>query len=216
MLEYIFDGGICMYPLVLCSIIALAVAIDRYSVFREAEKDTYMLRKKVFELLESGNIEEAINVCRSTEGPVAAVLLSGLIKFHKLAALDRSVDEIEANVAKTMSDYTPHVIDSLEKRIGLLPMVASIAPLLGMTGTVTGMINSFDAMSKATALEATAVSAGISEALITTAAGLLIAMPAVIAYSFFSKKVDRIILEIEETIGDLNDHISLEYGARKQ
>lgn len=215
MLEYIFDGGICMYPLVLCSIIALAVAIDRYSVFREAEKDTYTLRKKVFELLEEGNIEGAIEVCRSTEGPVAAVLLSGLIKFHKLAALDRSVDEIEANVAKTMSDYTPHVIDSLEKRIGLLPMVASIAPLLGMTGTVTGMINSFDAMSKATALEATAVSAGISEALITTAAGLLVAMPAVIAYSFFSKKVDRIILEIEETIGDLNDHISLEYGARK-
>lgn len=215
MLEYIFDGGICMYPLVLCSIIALAVAIDRYSVFRVAEKDTYTLRKKVFELLEAGNVEEAINVCRNTEGPVAAVLLSGLIKFHKLVALDRSVDEIESNVAKTMSDYTPHVIDSLEKRIGLLPMIASIAPLLGMTGTVTGMINSFDAMSKATALEATAVSAGISEALITTAAGLLVAMPAVIAYSFFSKKVDRIILEIEETIGDLNDHISLEYGARK-
>ncbi|OGV53079.1 MAG: hypothetical protein A2X49_17240 [Lentisphaerae bacterium GWF2_52_8] len=215
MLEYIFDGGIMMFPLMFLSVIAFAVIIDRALAFKAAEKDTRGLRLKVRDSLEEGKIDEAINECQTCGGPVAAILMVGLVKFRKLLERGKTLTEIEVNVNKTMNDYSPHVIDTLEKRIGLLPVIASISPLLGMTGTVTGMINSFDAMSKSSALEATAVSAGISEALITTAAGLLIAMPAVIAYNIFSKRVDRFILEIEESSTELIDHITLDYEIEK-
>jgi len=108
-----------------------------------------------------------------------------------------------------MADYAPHVIESLEKRMNLLTMIGMVSPLLGMTGTVTGMIASFETMSSG--LDAGAVSAGISEALVTTAAGLIVAIPAVVAYNIFAKKVDRFILEIEESSTDLIDYITLEH-----
>jgi len=171
--------------------------------------DTAPLRMKVGERLEEGRIDEAVAVCKQFRGPVAAVLLAGLDRYRKLASRGRSTAEIEVNVSKTMSDYAPHVVETLEKRLNLLTLVGSVSPLLGMTGTVTGMIASFNAMAEAGGLDAGGVAAGISEALITTAAGLLIAMPAVVAYNLLAKKVDKYTLQIEETTMELMDYISL-------
>ncbi|MHC4885214.1 MAG: MotA/TolQ/ExbB proton channel family protein, partial [Planctomycetota bacterium] len=148
--------------------------------------------------------------CEKSKGPVAAVLLTGLYKYRQLAMRGRGMTEIEANVNKTMGDYAPHVIEALEKRLNLLSMVAAVSPLLGMTGTVTGMIGAFQQMASA-GVDAGGVAGGISEALITTAAGLLIAIPAVVAYSVFSKKIDRYVLDIEETATSLIDFITLEH-----
>jgi biopolymer transport protein ExbB len=146
---------------------------------------------------------------------VAAVLLVGLHRFKKLAKLGRSPAEIETNVTKAMGDYVPHVMEVLEKRLWILSMVATISPLLGMTGTVTGMIRSFTAMSAMGGLEGNVVAAGISEALVTTATGLLIAMPAALFYHIFSRKVEQYVLEIEESGTKLIDFITLEHGAEK-
>jgi biopolymer transport protein ExbB len=211
MLKHILDGGAIMIPLLILSVVAIAVIIDRIRVFRLAQADSSALRESIVKQLEAGQIEQAIRECETQKGPVAAVLMVGLIKFRKLMMRGRSMTEIEANVNKTMADYAPHVIESLEKRLNLLTMIGGVSPLLGMTGTVTGMIASFESMSGG--LDATAVSSGISEALVTTAAGLIIAIPAVVAYNIFAKKVDRFILEIEESSTELIDFITLEHEA---
>ena len=101
------------------------------------------------------------------------------------------------------------MVEVLEKRLNLLTLVASISPLLGMTGTVTGMIAAFGAMREAGGLQGGAVAGGIAEALVTTAAGLLIAIPAVVAATVFSKKVDRQVLEIEEATTEVVNMITL-------
>jgi len=209
MLKHILNGGPIMLPLLILSVVAFAVIIDRIRVFRLAQTDSTSLRETIIKRLEAGRIEEAIRECEKQKGPVAAVLMVGLVKFRKLMQRGRSLAEIEGNVNKTMADYAPHVIESLEKRMNLLTMIGMVSPLLGMTGTVTGMIASFETMSSG--LDAGAVSAGISEALVTTAAGLIVAIPAVVAYNIFAKKVDRFILEIEESSTDLIDYITLEH-----
>lgn len=210
MLEHILDGGIMMIPLMLLSVLVFAVIIDRMRAFKIIEKDPRMLREGIIKHLESGEIDPAIRDCEKFQGPVAAVLLVGLIKYKKIARRGKSLTEIEENVNRTMNDYVPHVISALEKRLNYLTMIAGVAPLLGMTGTVTGMISSFQSMATS-GMNATAVSTGISEALVTTAAGLLIAMPAVVAYNIFTKKIERFVLEIERSATDLMDQITLDH-----
>ena len=212
MLEHIIDGGTIMVPLVLLSILAFAVIIDRMRAFKVAEQDVESLKREVTDHLYSGNVDDSIKACESSSGPVAAVMMVGLQKFRKLLNLKKPMNEIETSVNKAMGDYAPHVVETLEKRMNLLTMIAAVAPLLGMTGTVTGMISSFDSMASA-GMDAAAVSGGISEALVTTAAGLIVAIPAVVAYNIFVKKVDRIVLDIEESATEIVDVIAHDYGA---
>lgn len=209
MLEHMLNGGPIMIPLMVLSVLAVAVILDRLHAFRAAKIDDAALRAKVGDLLYEGKLDEAMSVCEKSKGPVAAVMLVGLDKFRKLLRLERPASEMEIVVSKSMEDYAPRVMSDLEKRMNLLSLVGGMAPLLGMTGTVTGMIRSFDSMAEAAGLDAGAVASGISEALITTAAGLLIAMPAVAAYNIFTKKVDGLILEIDESITLIIDFISL-------
>jgi biopolymer transport protein ExbB len=212
MLEYILDGGICMWPLMACSLVALAALMDRARVFRAAAYDNYALRQQVLERLAGGKLNEAVELCQSARGPIAAVLLVGLDKYRRLLCSGRALAEIESNVSKTMEDYATHALEPLERRLNLLTMMATIAPLLGMTGTVTGMINAFCSMA-ATGVDAEGVAAGVAEALITTAVGLFIAMPASAGYNIFMKRIDKYILEIETTVNQVMDQISL--GARR-
>ncbi len=208
MLRYILQGGVIMIPLLSLSVIALSVILDRIRAFRSAEIDAFKLREAVGTHLENGHLDDAMQECQRFGGPVAAVLLVGLDKYRRLLARGRSRTEIETITTKSMEDYAPRAMDSLEKRLNLLTLVAGISPLLGMTGTVTGMIRSFNTMA-ASGVDAAGVASGISEALITTAAGLLIAIPAVVAYNLFTKRIDRCALEIEETMMELLDYITL-------
>lgn len=208
MLEYILDGGYIMIALVTLSVLALAVIIDRWRVFQRADVDTFALRNSVADALEGGDLNGAVATCQSGTGPLAAVLLVGLGKYRRLLAHGRSIAEIETSVAKTMEDYAPGALEVLEKRLNLLALIAAISPLLGMTGTVTGMIRSFNVMSTH-GVKANLVAGGISEALITTAAGLLIAIPSVVAYNLFSRRIDRMTVEIDETIIEVLDFITL-------
>ncbi len=215
MLEYIFDGGFLMYPLVLLSVIGFAVIIDRACAFHAAARDNDALKQEIMNAVSEYRFEDAKAICIQAGGPLAAVMLVGITKFQKLQDSGRSMSETSDVVRKAMEDYAPVVVGVLERNIWMLPIVASLAPLLGMTGTVTGMIGSFNAMAQATTLEATTVSAGISEALITTAAGLLIAMPSVIAYNIFSRRMDADVLNVELGITSLVDFIALDYDPSK-
>lgn len=212
MLKYLIEGSVLMLPLLGCSIIGIAVIIDRIRAFRLAESDTFQMRQKIAALLETHRTDEAIDECAKYTGPVAAVMLAGLDKLRRLAALKRSNTEIEINVSKTMEDYAPHVLEPLEKRLNLLALIGMISPLLGMTGTVTGMIRSFSEIAQAGGSQTEAAASGIAEALITTAAGLIIALPALVVHNLLIKRVDKFTLEIEEAITELNDYVSLKRG----
>lgn len=210
MLKYMLDGGPLMWVLLALSILSLAVIIDRWRVFKIADVDTSVMRRMILELLAASKPGDAIRLCEETRGPVAAILLVGIDRYDKLLKQGRKKEEIEASVSSSMEDYAPHVLSALEKRVNFLLLVGSIAPLLGMTGTVTGMIRAFAGMAEAGgSLQGSVVAGGISEALITTATGLLIAVPAVVFYNIFSNKVDQFTLKIEESATELVDSIHL-------
>jgi biopolymer transport protein ExbB len=209
MLRYLLDGGMLMWPLLGLSIVGLAVALDRWRVFKLAIVDTHAMEEGVRRLLAEGKADEALRLCEQTRGPIAALLAVGLNRYRKLRRLGWPQAEVEASVARCMQDYAPHVLSSLERRVSLLLMVGSIAPLLGMTGTVTGMIRAFGAMASAEALKGSVVASGIAEALITTAAGLLIAAPAVVFYNVFTMRLDQFTLRIEQAATDLVDFLHL-------
>lgn len=210
MIETLIKGGPMMVPLLACSIAALAVVLDRFSAFRKNAKiDTRSLRASVLRLVRDDRMDEAIQLCNSTPGPVSAVLLTGLQTFHRFRGLNESADSLRLMVGDAMSDYALHATSAVEKRLGVLSTVGNAAPLLGMTGTVLGMINSFEAMSGAAGVDSGLVAQGISEALITTATGLLIALGAVVPYQWFTSQSNAIDLEIQECITELIDLITL-------
>ncbi len=210
MLEQILKGGPLMIPLMLCSLVALAVVYDRWMAFRENRKiDTRSLRSKVLANLRENNIPGAISECEASKGPVASVLLAGLRSYQQLHGKKESSETMRLVVGQVMEDYSAQALSVVNRRLDVLTIIGVAAPLLGMTGTVTGMIASFAGLAKAGAGGGGggAVAAGIAEALITTAAGLLIALLAVIPQSVFFRWSDEIELEIEEANSEFVEFI---------
>ena len=199
-----------MVPLLFCSIITVAVIIDRFLAFyANAKNDTRSLRATVLRLLAEDRLDEARQLCASTPGPVSAVLLTGLETYAKFSALNESPDSLRLMVGDAMNDFSLHAMSAVEKRLAVLTTVGNAAPLLGMTGTVTGMITSFQAMAGAAGVDSGLVAAGIAEALTTTATGLLIALGAVVPYQWFNSRATSIELEIQESITELIDFITV-------
>lgn len=201
MLETIIAGQSMMIPLMLCSVAGLAVLIDRaWAFYANSRLDTRALRAQLMKLLRQGKVKEAALVCVNTPGPVAAVLLAGIQSFTKLEK--RTPEALRVSVGGTMDDYVLHSMSSVEKRLWVLSTVANAAPLFGMTGTVTGMIKSFNKLAEK-GMDPGAVGVGIAEALITTAAGLLIALGVVIPYTYFVSVAENIELEIGEASAEM-------------
>ncbi len=215
MLEILIKGGMLMIPLMIESVLALAVLFDRWKAFRENDRvDVRSLRAKVMRLLREDRIEEACRLCVGTPGPVSAVLLSGVQAYEKHRAMASTPESLRSLVEDAIEDYTYIATKAVEKRLNVLSFIGNSAPLFGMTGTVTGMIRSFESMGKAGALEGAAVASGISEALITTAAGLLIAMGAVIPFHYFTGRAEKVEEEIHEAGVELLDFVTLRSSRR--
>ena len=179
MLEQILKGGSMMFPLMACSLVSLAVVYERWVAFRANRRiDTHSLRSKVLASLRAGTPQAAIDECVATGGPIASVMLVGLRSYIQLSAKNEGSETMRMVVGQVMEDYTVQAMGTVNKRLDVLTTIGTAAPLLGMTGTVTGMIVSFKSMM---AVGGSAdVAKGIAEALITTAAGLIIALAAVI------------------------------------
>ena len=137
---------------------------------------------------------------RAARGPIASVLLAGLRSYDHLKGKKESSETMRLVVGQVMEDYSAQTMSVVNKRLDVLTTIGTAAPLLGMTGTVTGMIASFAGLAEAGSVGAGggAVPSGISEAMITTAVGLIIALAAVIPQSVFNRWSDEIELEIEE------------------
>ena len=177
MLERLIMGGFMMIPLGICSVIMVAVLIERSLAFyRNSRIDVHALRAKVRTLVAEERLDEALTICASTPSPVAAVLLVGLQTYKRSLAMGVSREMQRLMMEKAMDDYTPQALHAVELRLNWLATIANVAPLFGMTGTVTGMIRSFGSLSGAGSLDAGAVGAGISEALVATASGLILAL----------------------------------------
>jgi len=210
MLEHILKGGPLMVPLMLCSLISLAVVFDRWTAFQANRRvDTRSLMTRVLAALRGGDLSGAIGECEASSGPVASVLLAGLRSYENLAEKKESAETMRLVVGETMMDYGSQAMSVVNKRLDVLTTIGTAAPLLGMTGTVTGMIASFGGLASAsgTAGGGGVVAAGIAEALVTTAVGLIVALAAVIPQSVFNKWSDEIQLEIEETTASVTEFI---------
>lgn len=215
MLDTIIKGGSMMVPLVAESVLALGVALDRWVAFQNAAKvDTRTLRAKVIRMLGEGKLREAADLCASTPGPVSAVLLAGIQAYARHSAVSERAEVLRPLIQDALEDYAFTAMRAVEKRLNVLSFIGSSAPLFGMTGTVTGMIKSFSAIAGAGALEGGIVAAGIAEALITTAAGLLIAMGAVIPYHYFTSCTDKIEQDIHEAGAELLDFVTLKHAVK--
>ena len=217
MLETIIKGGSMMLPLMLESVLALAVALDRWIAFSKNDKvDTRSLRSQVLELLTAGKVNEAAVLCSNTPGPVSAVMLAGLQAYAKFRGVTAGRPETcRALVEDAMENYSQVATGAINKRLGVLSFIAGSAPLLGMLGTVTGMISAFAGMAVGGVSNET-VSAGIAEALITTAAGLIISLIAVVPYHYFSARAGAIESEMVESASELLDFITIRQGTPAQ
>jgi biopolymer transport protein ExbB len=210
MLEHILKGGPMMIPLIICSLISLAVVYDRWTAFKKNRRiDTRSLRAKVLEHLRLNNVNAAIDECVSTKGPVAAVMLTGLRSYSHLQGKNEKSETMRMVIAQVMEEYSAQAMSVVNKRLEFLTTIGTAAPLLGMTGTVTGMIASFAGLADAGSIGGSGglVAEGIAEALVTTAVGLIVALMAVIPQSVFNRWSDQIELELEESSSEMVEFI---------
>ena len=187
MWNYVERGGPVMWPLLALSILGLSVMIWRWWALRQAAAGVPAFMKTLRTTLVNGNIAEAVAACDRHPGPVSNIVKAGLIRAS------RPREEVEL----ALQDASAHELAVLERGLPVLATVSMIAPLLGFLGTVTGMINSFDALASVGLNNPAAVAQGISEALITTAAGLIIAIPVQMSYNYFVTNVNGLVRNME-------------------
>jgi biopolymer transport protein ExbB len=187
MWTYFEKGGPVMWPLLILSILGVTVIFWRWWALRQATSGVAAFMKDLRAKLVSKDVPGAIAVCERHRGPVASIVKAGLLRFG------RPKDEVEL----ALQDASAHELAYLERGLPILATVAMIAPLLGFLGTVTGMINSFEALATVGLNNPAAVAKGISEALITTAAGLAIAIPVQMAYNYFVTNVNALVRNME-------------------
>jgi biopolymer transport protein ExbB len=220
LVEYFIRGGPMMYPLVLLSLISIVLFFERLITYIKVHIDIGEFVVMVKQLLSEGNIDGAIEFCESHKGPVAAIGRACILKYKQLKGLSafksRGKDKREI-IEKSIETVVTEEVSLLEKGLIWLAAIINLAPVLGFTGTVTGMIKAFDAMAKTGLGDPTVVAHGISEALITTATGLIIAAPVIIIYNFFLGRVDSFVMEIEDATSEILDTIdNIESGVKTE
>jgi biopolymer transport protein ExbB len=210
-LGYMIDGGIFMWPILVLAVIALGVSIERYRSLNMLTVDNQALRDQVLELLHANRGEDALELCSRSRGPVPAILTVGLRKFLLLKRLNYDPGKIQEQVAKAMDDYGVHIVAALEKHLPMLATISSVAPMLGSVGTVVGMVvlfNDLGAMSSSDPIVQIAA-AGIKIKLLVTVWGLLVGIPAYVAFNYFTNVIDRYVLQVEETATELFEAVTM-------
>lgn len=197
MVDYFNQGGGFMWPILGLLIIGLMISLERFISLTRASVNTRKFLAKVKEALSSGGVDDAIEVCANTRGPVASIFHAGLMRA------DRGVEHVE----KAITNAGSIEMAFLERGLIWLATVISIAPMLGFTGTVVGMIAAFDAIKEANDISPSIVAGGISVALLTTAFGLIVAMIIQFFHNFFVAKIDKLIIDMEESSNELVDSL---------
>ena len=195
-------GGPLMSPILLCSIFSLGITLEKIFYLVSLKENIPLLKEKIFECIKSNKIKEAISICDESRSPVAKILKAGIIKFGS------TKDQIQ----ESMENVSLYEIPKIESRLNALATIAHISPLLGLLGTVTGMISCFQSIQAGSAalnpLTPGDLAGGIGEALITTVTGFMVAIPTYIAYNYFVSHINTIILDMERAATELINYIS--------
>jgi len=217
-LGYMIEGGFFMWPILLLGILAAGVIVERFRSLKMLRTDTTVIRQEVQSLLQQDRVEEALQLCDREQGPVPAILSSGLRKYLIMRRLNYDPAKIEEQVVKGMDDYSVHIVAALERHLPILATVSSVAPMLGFLGTVQGMVVSFDdivmQLGKTNIVEAAA--AGIKVSLLTTVLGLVVGIPAFTAFNYFTSVINRFVLEVEESASELIETVTLQLAMNRQ
>jgi biopolymer transport protein ExbB len=188
MLEYIIKGGVMMIPIVLCSVLAVGITIERLWNLRRQRVLRYDLLNRLEDLLREQKIPEATTLCKRHATTMTRILLVALLNH----------DRPKAEIQELLEASGRQEVPILERYLTLLGTIAAIAPFVGLLGTVVGLLTIFEALAQQQgAANAALLSEGIYNALITTAAGLCVAIPALVAYNHLTRKVEELILEVE-------------------
>ncbi len=197
MVEYFVNGGPFMWPILISLVFGLGFSFERLYSLLMSSVNSKQFFQEVSETLETEGDEAALSLCENTRGPVAAIFYTGLARRH------RGVSEVE----KAIQSAGPLEMAFLEKNMIWLNAVITIAPMIGFTGTVVGMIGAFDAIKAANDISPAVVAGGISQALLTTAFGLIVAMIVQTFQNLFVNRIDKLILDMEEHSFQLVDHL---------
>jgi len=195
MIEIIRAGGWLMLPIILCSIVAVAITIERFWTLQPRRVLPKGLATRVWEWARDRQLDQKHLDILAANSPMGQVLAAGLASRHQ----DREV------LKEKVQDTGRHVVYDLERYLNTLGTIAAITPLLGLLGTVIGMVKVFTAITTAGVGNPGVLAGGISEALITTAAGLSVAIPTLIAYRYLRGRVDALVVEMEKEAMKLID-----------
>jgi len=202
MWEIVRAGGPLMWPIILCSVGAAAIILERLWTLQDKRVIPPDLTKKVWQLIEGNQVNDKVIAALEQNSPLGRILAAGLANRHR----PREV------MMERLQDTGRHVAHELDRFLNTLSMIAGVSPLLGLLGTVTGIIKAFNAIQAGGMGDPRMLSGGIAEALITTAAGLLVAIPALIGYRLLRAKVDRIVIDMEKDALRLADAVDAAAG----
>ena len=195
--ELLLAGGPLMIPIIICSVIAVGIIISKLVLYAKIGSDPQRLKREVFSLLKNNKMKEAVLAAEADPSPLAQILKAGILKFGSS----------REDIKEAMEDVSLFEIPKLEKRFTALATIAHITPLLGLLGTVTGMTRSFytikelaGSMNPVTPGD---LAGGIGVALLTTVAGLTVAIPTVVAYNYLVSRVNAFVLEMERGATEL-------------
>lgn len=195
MIELIQAGGWLMAPIILCSIVALAIVIERSLALRRSRINPAGILQGIHRQYKAGNLSTDYIDSLQNGTPLERLLAAGLVNRHQSRSVMKEAIEEEGR----------QVIHQLERYLGTLATIAAISPLLGLLGTVIGMIDVFTVIIESGVGNPGTLAGGISKALITTAAGLSVAIPAILFHRFLSARVDELLIEMEDDAVQLVD-----------
>jgi len=200
-----------MWPILALLVLAIAVIIERYRSLKLLETDAGALREEVVALLSEDRIEESLELCDAARGPVPPILSNGLRKYLVLRRPDYDPAQLEQQVIKSMENCGVHIVAALEKHLPILATIASVAPMLGFLGTVQGMIVAFGDIEANIGQQniVVAAAAGIRVALLTTAFGLIVGIPAYMAFNYFTGIINEFVLQVETSAAELIEVVTL-------
>lgn len=193
---------ICWIGLLISSILGLTIIVDRFIYFTRIKSQDNSLAPKLISLIKDKELKAAIALCETTKSPLANIVMSGL----------KNSDMPKESMQSASNKELPR----LERFISALSTISTVAPLLGLLGTILGMIQSFAVISVAGSGNPSALASGIANALLTTAAGLIIAIPTVVFYNYFVNTLNERILFIENLSNEVSDYIINESNTKTE
>jgi biopolymer transport protein ExbB len=206
MWELFQAGGLFMWPIALCSIVAMAIVVERLWTLQQRRVMPPDLTRRIWALVEGGQVNDRVIAALESNSPLGKILATGLEHRHR----PREV------MMERLEDAGRHVAHELDRFLNTLGTIAGVAPLLGLLGTVSGIIKAFNAIYSGGLGDPRALSGGISEALLTTAFGLMVAIPSFVAYRYLRGRVDGTVVQIEKDVVRFADALNDRMAAGTQ